>query len=92
MPAAVTVNGNGNAHVVNGHDGSAVKPSAAKSRGALKRLKAKAKAKTGRGPSESTSEAGTESERESDVEVGLHIFQAPEVARYKQAIVLLSAY
>lgn len=71
MPAAVMVNGNGNGHgpLANGHSMNDIKPSLAKSRGALRRLKAKAKAK-GTGASESASEAGTESERESDLEVG----------------------
>ena len=64
MPATVVVNGNGHGPLPNGHAAQETKPSAAKSRGALKRLKAKAK--IARGASESASEAGTES----DVEVG----------------------
>ncbi|EIW72250.1 hypothetical protein TREMEDRAFT_72698 [Tremella mesenterica DSM 1558] len=59
--AVVVPNGN---HLTNGH-ANGFKSSAAKSRGALKRLKAKAKAKAG---SATPSEAGTESERESDTE------------------------
>jgi len=82
MPAAVLVNGNGNGHVPNRHPLPDIKASAAKSRGALKRLKAKAKAKGGRGPSESASEAGTESERESDVEVSVRLrYDSPATVR-----------
>jgi hypothetical protein len=56
MPAATATLPNGNTTAVNGYaDG---KKSAAKSRGALKRLKAKAKA----------ARAGTESEAETDKE------------------------
>lgn len=69
MPAAVATLPNGNGNAVNGHaDG---KKSAAKSRGALKRLKAKARA----------AKAGTESEaetdKESDTEVCLSVLMIP---------------
>jgi splicing factor 3B subunit 2 len=56
MPAATATLPNGNGTVVNGH--ADAKKSSAKSRGALKRLKAKAKA----------ARAGTESEAETDKE------------------------
>ena len=62
MATAVLANGHANGHVANGHDLVKIKSSAAKSRGALKRLKAKVKGKTLRGASESASEAGTESD------------------------------
>ncbi|WWD19569.1 hypothetical protein CI109_104030 [Kwoniella shandongensis] len=67
MPAPVAVtNGNANGHVVNGH--GPVKSSAAKSRGALKRLKAKAKGKSGGGKSgtETASEPPTDTESEAE--------------------------
>jgi splicing factor 3B subunit 2 len=56
MSAAVGTVPNGNGSMANGH--AEIKKSAAKSRGALKRLKAKAKA----------AKAGTESEPETDKE------------------------
>ncbi|KAK4687924.1 splicing factor 3B subunit 2, partial [Tremellales sp. Uapishka_1] len=67
MPAPSTAaNGNRNGTVVNGHASPAIKSSAAKSRGALKRLKAKQKGKGGsRAGTETASEAETESESES---------------------------
>jgi hypothetical protein len=63
MPAATATLPNGNETATNGH--AEGKKSSAKSRGALKRLKAKAKAaKAG-----TESEAETETDKESDTEV-----------------------
>lgn len=58
MPAATASVPNGNGPSTNGNHDGKIKSSAAKSRGALKRLKAKAKA----------ARAGTESEAETDKE------------------------
>jgi splicing factor 3B subunit 2 len=65
MPAATATLPNGNGTVVNGH--ADAKKSSAKSRGALKRLKAKAKA----------ARAGTESEAETDKESDAEVCSNP---------------
>jgi len=68
MPAATAALPNGNGTAVNGHGDA--KKSAAKSRGALKRLKAKAKA----------ARAGTESEAETDKESDTEVCSADTMA------------
>ncbi|OCF44586.1 splicing factor 3B subunit 2 [Kwoniella heveanensis CBS 569] len=64
-PMATSVNGNSNGPVANGNGHAPIKSSAAKSRGALKRLKAKQK---GKGGSRSKSEVESASEPPTDTE------------------------
>jgi splicing factor 3B subunit 2 len=72
MPAAMAVIHNSNGPVANGHaNGAPVKSSAAKSRSALKRMKAKARAASR--SFDSSSDAGIESGSERDGEVSLSL-------------------